>query len=69
MAKRTAPSDAEQISDAADLETLVEDKRANWRASGKKGRRRQRRYKNLLTYQLIRLRRTADGLDDIEGDD
>lgn len=54
MAKRTYPSDAENISIAADLEDVVQDKRAQWRASGAKARRRQRRYKNMLTSQLIK---------------
>lgn len=54
MGKRTTPSDAIAIVDAADLEDLVQDKRAGWRASGAKARRRQRRYKNLLTHQLIK---------------
>ncbi len=54
MSKRTYPADAEDVSVAADLEDLVHDKRAGWRASGAKARRRQRRYKNLLTTQLIK---------------
>ena len=54
MTKRTYPSDAEDVSVAADLEDLVQDKRAGWRASGAKARRRQRRYKNMLTNQLIK---------------
>jgi len=40
---------------AADLEDLVQDKREGWRASGAKARRRQRRYKALLTQQLLKL--------------
>ena len=59
MTKRTSPSDAGKISVAADLETLVQDKREGWRASGAKARRRQRRYKALLTQQLVRLGTTA----------
>jgi hypothetical protein len=55
MAKRTSPSDAQKISVAADLEEIVQDKREGWRASGAKARRRQRRYKVLLTQQLIKL--------------
>lgn len=55
MAKRTTPADAVKISDAADLEELVKDKREGWRASGAKARRRQRRYKALLTQQLLKL--------------
>lgn len=55
MPKRSSPADAHQIDQAGDLETLVEDKRAGWRANGSKARRRQRRYKNLLTQQLLKL--------------
>jgi len=55
MAKRTSPADAHKISVAADLEELVQDKRENWRASGAKARRRQRRYKVLLTQQLMKV--------------
>jgi hypothetical protein len=55
MAKRTSPSDAQKISVAADLEELVQDKREGWRASGAKARRRQRRYKALLTQQLMKV--------------
>lgn len=54
MSKRTSPADAQHINSAQDLEVLVEDKRASWRATGKKARRRQRRYKNLLTQQLLK---------------
>ena len=55
MSKRTTPLDAETVIEAADLEDLVHDKRAGWRASGAKARRRQRRYKNLLTHQLLKM--------------
>ncbi|MDZ7710842.1 MAG: hypothetical protein U5K36_12870 [Roseovarius sp.] len=55
MTKRTSPNDAKKISVAADLEGLVHDKREGWRASGDKARRRQRRYKTLLTQQLLKL--------------
>lgn len=54
MPKRTYPKDAARIERAADLEDIVQDKRADWRATGAKARRRQRRYKNLLTHQLLR---------------
>ncbi|MEM8577080.1 MAG: hypothetical protein AAGF60_04445 [Pseudomonadota bacterium] len=54
MAKRTSPRDADKIAEADDLEELVQDKRAGWRANGAKARRRQRRYQNLLTAQLLR---------------
>lgn len=54
MPKRTYPKDAARIDQAADLEDIVQDKRADWRATGAKARRRQRRYKNLLTHQLLK---------------
>lgn len=66
MTKRTYPSDVENISIAADLEDVVQDKRAGWRASGAQARRRQRRYKNMLTNQLIRS--AADAGDNGEPD-
>jgi len=55
MAKRTSPSDAQRITISDDLEDLVQDKREGWRASNAKSRRRQRRYKNLLTSHLTRM--------------
>ena len=54
MTKRTSPRDASDISSAADLEEIVRDKREAWRASGAKARRRQRRYKGLLTRELLK---------------
>jgi hypothetical protein len=56
MTKRTSPTDAGKTSIAADLEYLVQDKREGWRASGAKARRRQLRYKALLTQKLLKLR-------------
>ncbi len=61
MPKRTSPIDAGKISVAADLEALVQDKREGWRSSGATARRRQRRYKALLTQQLLRLGPAAAG--------
>ena len=55
MPKRTSPTDAGKITVAADLEELVQDKREGWRASGAKARRRQRRYKSMLTQKLLKL--------------
>jgi hypothetical protein len=46
---------------AADLKELVQDKREGWGASDAKARRRQRRYKTLLTQQLLKLGATAAG--------
>ena len=54
MPKRTSLSDAKQVQIADDLEAVVIDKREGWRATDAKARRRQRRYKNLLTQQLVR---------------
>ena len=61
MAKRTSPADAQKILVAADLEELVQDKREGWRASGAKARRRQRRYKSLLTQQLMKVGKNPAG--------
>lgn len=62
MVKRTSPADARHIIDAVDLEELVGDKREDRRASGAKARRRQRRYKSVLTQHL--LKRGVAALDD-----
>lgn len=62
MTRRTTPTDAGLIEQAEDLEYLVQDKRAGWRADGATARRRQRRYKNLLTRQVTR--HELHGLDD-----
>ena len=55
MAQRTHEADAKLIETVDDLEELVQDKRKSWRANSSKARRRQRRYKNRLTNELIRL--------------
>ena len=55
IARRTHEADAELIETVDDLEELVQDKRKSWRANSSKARRRQRRYKNRLTNELIRL--------------
>ena len=55
MARRTREADAELIETVDDLEELVQDKRQNWRANSVKARRRQRRYKNRLTQELMRV--------------
>jgi len=54
MPSRTSPKDAARIIDAADLDEIVVDKREVWRASDAKARRRQRRYKQLLTRELLK---------------
>tara|TARA_B100000941_G_C28376630_1_gene485083 strand:- start:400 stop:582 length:183 start_codon:yes stop_codon:yes gene_type:complete len=53
MTKRTYENDANIIETAEDLEDIVVDKRVTWRASSSKARRRQRRYKNRLTKELL----------------
>jgi hypothetical protein len=54
MPKRTSPNDAALVIDSADLDVIVVDKRERWRASDAKARRRQRRYKQLLTRELVK---------------
>ena len=55
MTKRTYEKDADFVEIADDLENLVADKRIAWRASATKARRRQRRYKNRLTYEILKI--------------
>ena len=55
--KRTYENSAVQIEIADDLETLVSDKRLGWRASPSKARRRQRRYKNRMIYEILKIER------------
>lgn len=66
MPRRTSPSDAGEIVIADDLQHVVHDKREGWRASGAKARRRQRRYENLLTQQLMRPGVVDDDTDNFE---
>ena len=54
MTKRTYEKDANFVEIADDLENLVSDKRKGWRASPAKARRRQRRYKNRLTSEILK---------------
>ena len=54
MTRRTYERDAVLIEKAVDLEDLVKDKRADWRASPSKATRRQRRYKKRLISELIK---------------
>ena len=55
--KRTYENNAIQIEIADDLETLVSDKRLGWRASPSKARRRQRRYKNRMINEILKIER------------
>lgn len=48
MTKRTSPNDLQNWDDAQDIDHLVQDKRAQKRATPAKGRRRNRRYENRL---------------------
>lgn len=65
MPKRTSPRDAHHVETADDLEDIVVDKREGWRANASKARRRQRRYKNKLTSELLRMAK-GDGYDLLE---
>ena len=55
--KRTYENNAIKIEIADDLETLVSDKRLGWRASPSKARRRQRRYKNRMINEILKIER------------
>jgi hypothetical protein len=54
MPRRTHIEDIQQVDFADELEDVVQDKRAGWRANAAKARRRQRRYKNRLTQALAK---------------
>ena len=54
MSRRTYEKDADFVEVADDIEDLVADKRISWRASPSKARRRQRRYKNRLTHEILK---------------
>ncbi len=53
MTRRTYERDGQTIELANDLDELVTDKRAGWRANAAKARRRQRRYKKRLTNEIL----------------
>ena len=55
MSRRTYEKDANFVEVADDLENLVAAKRIAWRASATKARRRQRSYKNRLTYEILKI--------------
>ncbi|MEM1301733.1 MAG: hypothetical protein AAGH17_04050 [Pseudomonadota bacterium] len=67
MPKRTSPKDARFVETADDLDDVVTDKRAGWRANPAKARRRQRRYKKKLTTEIANMVR--DGTFEAFGDD
>lgn len=54
MAQCTSLTDAANVEVADDIDNLVSDKRAGWRATAAKGRRRQRRYKKRMTQEFLR---------------
>lgn len=60
MTKRTSPDDASRVERADDLEDVINDKRAGWRATPAKARRRQRRYAKQMTDEIARLARDRD---------
>ncbi|MEL6609722.1 MAG: hypothetical protein AAFO93_12500 [Pseudomonadota bacterium] len=60
MPRRTSPKDARRVETADDLDEVVSDKRAGWRANPAKARRRQRRYKKKLTDEIAQLARDGD---------
>ena len=53
VARRTYEKDGQKIEFAMDVDDLVSDKRAGWRADPARARRRQRRYKKRLTDELL----------------
>ena len=53
MPRRTYERDGQAIESADDVDELVTDKRAGWRANPAKARRRQRRYKKRLTNEIL----------------
>lgn len=53
MSRRTSPKDATKVHFADDMDNIVIDKRSKWRANAAKARRRQRRYKRLLTNEIF----------------
>lgn len=54
MPRRTYERDGQTIESVDDVDELVTDKRAGWRANAAKARRRQRRYKKRLTNEILR---------------
>ena len=53
MTRRTYERSGRKIEKASDLDEAVKDKRAEWRASRSKERRRKRRYEKRLTKELL----------------
>ena len=57
MPKRTYENSAYEVSQATDIEELVNDRREQWRAFTSKSNQRQRRYKKRITKQLLLINR------------
>ena len=57
MPKRTYENSAYEVSQATDIEKLVNDKREHWMSSTSKANQRQRRYKKRITKQLLLINR------------
>ena len=55
MTRRTYESNAAKIADVDDLNDPVQDKREGWRQNSDKVRRRQRRCKNRLTTEFLKM--------------
>lgn len=60
MSKRTSPRDAKSVDFAEDVDEVVNDKRAGWRANPAKARRRQRRYKKQITIEIFKNAKSKD---------
>lgn len=58
MPRRTRPKDVEQTLHADEVDAIVKDKRASWRADAARARRRNRRYQRQITEHLLH---TTDG--------
>ncbi len=59
MTRRTYEKDGMSIEVADDLNKLIKDKRECWRANSRKARRRQRRYENRLTKELLEIKNSS----------
>ena len=63
MTRRTDETDGKRVEVAEDLDELVSDTRAGWRANPAKARRRQRRYKKRLTKEILYVSQDIDSAD------
>ncbi|MEL6348828.1 MAG: hypothetical protein AAFV53_37335 [Myxococcota bacterium] len=60
MPKRTRPKDTNNDLRAEDLDNVVQDKRAAWRADAARARRRNRRYQRMITDHLLHVASAGD---------